>query len=96
MKNEDLKFLYQLDKKTLPILTAQIRVNPLRTEVLGIVHNDVIGFLTDTFGIEEKVVEDLARSYLEDPLNQLNNVLKKLIENSSELDDPKTCKDVKA
>ena len=96
MKNEDLKFLYQLDKETLPILTAQIRVNPLRTEALCVTHKAVIGFLTDTFGIEEKVVEDLARSYLEEPLNQLNTALKKLIENSPELDDSKTCKDVKA
>ncbi len=96
MKEKEIQFLYQLDKETLPVLTAQIRVNPLKTEVLCFTHRNVLSYLTDTFGIDEKIVDNLARNYLEEPLEQLNEELKKLIENHSVTDDPKTSKEVMA
>lgn len=95
MKQIEIKYLYELDDETLPLITAQIRMNPQRIEAMCITHKNVTGYLTNTFGIDEKVVEELAVSYLNEPLNQLNNALKKLIEISSKNAGSKVEKDLK-
>lgn len=83
MKQIEIKYLYGLYDETPPLITAQIRMNPQRIEAMCITHKDVMSYLTNTFGIEEKVVEELAVSYINESLNQLNNELKRLIESSS-------------
>ena len=96
MNQIEIQYLNELDDETLPLITAQIRVNPLKIDAMCITHKNVMRYLTETFGIDEKVIEDLAVSYLNEPLNQLNSALKKLIESSSKNDSSKVGKDVKA
>lgn len=96
MKKEEIQFLNDLDKLTLPLITAQIRVNPNKTEVICMTHNGAIRFLNDSFKIDKKDVDDLILNYLEKPLDKLNHALKNLIENDTTLDASKTGKDLKA
>ena len=96
MKKEEIQFLNDLYKETLPLITVQIRVNPNKAEAICMTHRGAIRFLNDCFNIDEKDVDDLILNYLDKPLDKLNHALKNLIENDTTPDGSKTGKDLNA
>lgn len=79
-----IKLIEELDKETSPLLTAQIRINPFRSEVLCYAHKDMVNFLARSCQIDQKEIDKLVSDLIEEPMNQLNDAISKLISDALE------------
>lgn len=79
-----IKLIEELDKETSPLLTAQIRINPFRSEALCYAHKDMVNFLARSCQINQKEIDKLVSDLIEEPMNQLNDAISKLISDALE------------